>query len=317
MGKATAVLIVGLVALMFVAAGTLQSLLILQRVAAVSDVEGDVKIQSGRGGAFYPLGQARYVRAGDVIRTEGGTVTLNWVDGTRVKVGAHTTLKVLKCQLNTATDTAVSVFRLDLGEVWVRVRKLLNPRSKFEVITPTCTAGVRGTLFAVSVRPSGETDVKVFEGEVKVTKGRQAVVVGSSRQARATQSDLRLEGLSPSDYASPSVIRSVENPFLQITAPVGDAAPVEDGAIVIRGVVEKGARVVVDGQVAHPGPNGRFEVAIPAAVGEKVCFTVVAEDDQGRRTTVTRTVRACPPLPTPAQGASSYLGGVRSISATG
>lgn len=292
MGKATAVLIIGLVVFMFVAAGTLQSVLILQRVAAVSDVQGDVKIQSARGGAFYPLGETRYVRAGDVVRTADGTVTLNWVDGTRVKVGAHTTLKVLKCQLNAATDAAVSTFRLDLGEVWVRVRKLLNPRSKFEVVTPTCTAGVRGTLFAVSVGPSGETEVKVFDGKVKVIKGRQTITVEGAHQALATQSDLRLERLSPSDTASRDVVRSVENPFLQVTAPLGDLAPVDGGVIVIKGTAESDVTVLVNGQAASRRPNGHFEAAIPAAIGKQVTFTVVAIDEEGHRTTITRKVKA-------------------------
>lgn len=296
MGKATAVLMLGFAVLMIVAAGTLQSLLILQRVAAVSDVQGDVKIQSARGGAFYPLGEARYVRAGDIIRTGEGGVTLNWVDGTRVRVGAHTAIKVLKSQLNAATDTTVSTFRLDLGEVWVRVRKLLNPRSKFEVITPTCTAGVRGTLFSVRVQPSGETSVSVLEGKVEVSRGRRAIFLESMSQAKATPSGVEVHRLDSRQHTDLVSFGCIDGPFLLVSEPSGNTAVIHEGAVLVKGMVEKGTMVTVNGQAVKPRPNGDFVVRLPARKSEKMNITVVARDDRGRSVTVNRQVTPADPL---------------------
>lgn len=296
MGKATAVLMLGFAVLMIVAAGTLHSLLILQRVAAVSDVQGDVKIQSARGGAFYPLGEARYVRAGDIIRTGEGGVTLNWVDGTRVRVGAHTAIKVLKSQLNAATDATVSTFRLDLGEVWVRVRKLLNPRSKFEVITPTCTAGVRGTLFAVSVQPSGETSVSVLEGKVELSRGGRAILIESMSQAKATPSGLEVHRLASRQHTDMVLFGSIDEPFLLVTEPPGNTAAIHEGAVLVKGIAERGTMITVNGQAVRPRRNGDFVVRLPAKEGEKINITVVARDDRGRSVTVNRQVTAIDPL---------------------
>ncbi|MCX7597412.1 MAG: FecR family protein [Armatimonadetes bacterium] len=290
MGKTIAVLILGFAVLMMVAAGTLQSLLILQRIAAVSDVQGEVKVQSARDGAFYPISEARYVRAGDVIRTGQGSVTLNWIDGTRVRVGAHTALKILKSQLNTATEATVSTFRLDMGEVWVRVRKLLNPRSKFEVVTPTCTAGVRGTLFAIRVQPSGETNVSVLEGKVQVSSGGRSVVIERMSHAQATLSGVQIQRLDPQRHTVLRDLNRIDVPFVLLTEPSGNTAELHEGAILVKGVAEKGATVTVNGQTVHLNPNGNFTARVQAQRNQKVTVTVVASDERGRSATISRQV---------------------------
>ncbi len=295
---------------LFVAALTLQSMVILQRVASVSDAQGDIRVKHHSSDAFNPLGSARYVRAGDVVQTGDGSLTLNWVDGARVKVGGHTTLQVLKCQLNSATSAATSIFKLDVGQVWVRVRKLLSPRSRFEVLTPTATAGVRGTLFSVKVDPRGATQVSVLEGQVVLARNdcdaSIAVDRGHCGQVENTPTPgatpMAVQALSDADRDEWKDARGLEGPFLVISRPAHETAYLSDTSVCrVSGLAEESAKVTVNGMMAERGHDGRYSAELPAQPGKPLRIEVVAEDAHALRTVLTRqvtmTTGTTPPAP--------------------
>lgn len=314
MAKTSFAIIASMVALLFVAGAMLQSLAVLQRVAAVSDLQGDVKLRPSGGDAYYPLADTRYVKAGDVIRTGEGVVTLNWVDGTRIKVGPASQLKVLKCQFNSATSASLNLFHLDVGRVWVRVLKTLSARSKFEIATPTATAGVRGTIFAVEVDSRGATEVNVLEGQVAVHAGGEDVLVDTRKAVRITPS-----GLSPgspgSDQGPPLAVelapmdqgeleiwkrqRDVIGPYLALAEPPGDRAPVVDGQIAVSGATELGAQLTVNGQPVTLGPRAKFRVLLPPPDGPELNLRVEAVDSRGERTVLERTLKVVKGVPSP------------------
>jgi hypothetical protein len=299
MSKSVYLVVGSFLLFIFVAAATLQSMVVMQRIASVSDVQGDVKIKHRSSAAFYPLGVARFVRAGDIMQTGDGSLTLNWVDGARVKLGPGTTLQVLKCQINSATNAAVSVFKLDVGQVWVRVRKLLNPRSKFEVLTPTATAGVRGTMFSVKVDPRGDTQVSVLEGRVVVQNqdSDQAIAVDHGQCGRIekapaqAQSPMEVTLLSPAELEAWKQARGLEGPFLVISRPAYDTCHLtEQGVVKVAGLAEESAVVTVNRQAAKRGAGGRFFAQVPAQPGQTLKIEVTAEDPHGLRTTLRRDV---------------------------
>ena len=57
---------------------------------------------------------------------------------------------------------------ISLGKLWVRVSKLFNPASRYDVKTPTVIAGVQGTTYQVQVIGDRSTTIQVFEGAVNV-----------------------------------------------------------------------------------------------------------------------------------------------------
>lgn len=307
MSKSLYLLIGSFLLFIFVAAAMLQALVTLQRVASVSDLRGDVRIQHRATDAFNPLGATRYVRAGDVIQTGQGSLTLNWVDGTRVRVGPETTLHVLRCSLNSATNAAVSVFRLDLGQVWIRVRRLLSPRSKFEVLTPTATAGVRGTVFSVTVDPGGGTQVSVLEGQVTLARNDSDASVAVDRgrcgvveAAAAGQAPLAVENLTDAQRTAWRQAQAIESPFVSITYPAYATARLNGPACCrVAGLAEEDARVTVNGRPVAIGKGGRFSVEVPAKAGSNLRLEVAAQDKSGIRTVITRTVHVTPSLATP------------------
>ena len=268
-----------------------QWLVVGQRIAHVSGVAGQVTAALPKGGEAALIEGANVVAGTQITTGPAGTVTLNWMDGTRVRVGANTIMTVLQCQINNTTKAETSLFKLDAGEILVRVRKLLSGQSKFEIQTPTATAGVRGTVFAVRVE-SGKTEVEVFEGQVKVDSSTgQELEVSPGRKAETSTDKAAVEDLSPAEQATWAKEQGQMGPYLAVTAPqpgekVAAGTPVE-----VKGRVEQGAQVVVNGQPVHVRGTNRFTTTLAApAGGGKLAVTVVAKDARGYETKEVREV---------------------------
>lgn len=291
MRKAAILFISTLALLIFVAASLIQSLLVIQRVAAVSEVRGLVRIRPQGENAFVPLGGASHVRAGDVLQTaENSGLTLNWVDGSRIRVGPGTTMTVLACQFNQARRSDHYLFRLDLGQLWVRVLKSLSEQSKFEIQTPTATAGVRGTVFSVAVRPDGATQVAVYRGTVNVGSDAERVAVDASQTVLVTGSaQPAVRSLNAQERRAWHENRNVANPSLTVSEPRDGRLRPGLGWVAVRGVAERGSQVTVNGQPVPVRMTGKFEtrVEVPRnATGTEI--TVRARDKKGFETVVTR-----------------------------
>jgi len=196
--RAAVLFIIVFVLIVFSAILFTNSLSIVQRIARISNVRGSVELQAAADDAFQPVSADRNARAGSVVRTGAdGHATLRWADGTLLRVSPGTTLTIDKCRFDKRRSTSLSHFTVSAGRVWVHVVKMLSAESKFEISTPTATAGVRGTMFAIEVDPNGATDVLVYEGEVEVRSGTQSLGVKQGQSvAVATGGDTALRELS-------------------------------------------------------------------------------------------------------------------------
>lgn len=294
MRKAAFLFICSLTVLLFLGVGLVQSLMVIQRIAAVSDLRGTVTVARQGREPFVPLGDAKNVLAGDVIRTGAdGTVTLRWVDNNRVMVLPNTTLQVLKCQFNPARQTDSYLFKLNVGRIWVRVLKALSEQSKFEITTPTATAAVRGTVFSLSVTPEGTTRVTVIKGRVELkTDGRRyAVSAGETAQAGAGQT-AGVGQMSPQDEAEWREVSAVAQPGLLVTEPDSERLPPGATSVHVAGVAERGATVRVNGQPVELNLKGAFQTQLPVPEGATTFeITIVAEDSKGFQTVVKKRLR--------------------------
>lgn len=282
--RKSAVLLVGVLGVfIFLGVLMIQSLVIVQRIASVSEIAGEVFVKGRSDTNFRPLADQDHVLAGYTVRTgPAGAVTLNWVDGSRVRLGPETSVRVRKCSLNTSTRNTTSLFDLDVGRIWVRVLSTIGGNTKFEVRTPTATAGVRGTVFYVEVAPEGETSVAVYEGEVEVaaqggttasvTPGSQASVAGSS----ATVTDSPLEDLQWSEHLG------IVGPRLDLAGGELISVPANATSVAISGISEPGATVTINGSPVELDRRNRFTVEVPIA-GEGL-IVVSATDYRGGST---------------------------------
>jgi hypothetical protein len=274
MRKAAVLLLSTATVMMVVGVLITQSLLVLQRVAAVESVQGIVWLRQHGHGDFVPLADRARIGAGDVLKTgDRAQVDLHWVDDTRMRVGPNSLVTVLKSHYNVATKADTEMFKLDLGRVWIRILKVLSQKSKFEIITPTATAGVRGTVFSVEVEPDGKTLVSVKEGKVAVASGQahQDLPAGSMSAAGAVQP------LNPGERDLWQENADVTGPYLLVKQPLAGAKVRPGASLEVSGVAEPGAVVTVNGQpqtlklqklfsttVTAPGKPGRLEVTCEA-----------------------------------------------------
>jgi hypothetical protein len=174
-------LLLGLVALTLLIFGSIETLRIAPLVAKVTEVKGDVVAvlppKLGRKETVErPLKVGSLVLAGTTVKTgKDSFVVLHWVDEVEMRIGPNTQLKVTRSSFNRATKALDALFRLDLGVVFVNLKRKLPARSRLELETPAITAAVRGTAYRVEVKPNGETRLEVDHGVVSVrtVKGQE------------------------------------------------------------------------------------------------------------------------------------------------
>jgi hypothetical protein len=174
-------LLLGLVALTLLIFGSIETLRIAPLVAKVTEVKGDVVAvlppKLGRKETVErPLKVGSLVLAGTTVKTgKDSFVILHWVDEVEMRIGPNTQLKVTRSSFNRATKALDALFRLDLGVVFVNLKRKLPARSRLELETPAITAAVRGTAYRVEVKPNGETRLEVEHGVVSVrtVKGQE------------------------------------------------------------------------------------------------------------------------------------------------
>lgn len=137
--------------------------------ATVIFVNGEVLL--GEAGDGRALRSSEKLEIGARLSTGEGSATLQFVDGSLLTMNAHSELvldAVSAFKQSRSTSIRVSVPR---GEVGIRV-PLRQPRTRFQISTPSAVAAVRGTRFRVSSdSDAGLTRSEVLEGQVDLSAG--------------------------------------------------------------------------------------------------------------------------------------------------
>ena len=123
------------------------------------------------------------LHGGDIIRTNGGSATISFVDGSTANLHSGSTVTVLQSFIDGHQGAALyTVLRQTIGTVTYTV----HHGSHFDVTTPTATAGARGTQFDIIVtedrkgllfKQTGGTTLIVKEGRVAFTGGKTTAIV--------------------------------------------------------------------------------------------------------------------------------------------
>lgn len=130
---------------------------IFSKIKGEKEEAKEVNAEIERGGTKIKNPKEKFeVKKGDTIKTDKRT-QVNIADGTGNKmwVGGGSDIKI----------NEPSNFELLLGTITAFLQKL-KPKSKFEIHTPTCSTGVRGTTFTIDIGGDGTSIVAVLEGEV-------------------------------------------------------------------------------------------------------------------------------------------------------
>lgn len=268
----------------------LQGVLLAGISAFATDLTGDVVVLRGGKGKPIPLSESTgRVKVGDLVRTgPDGGVVLHWADGTRLEVGPDSQLEVRKYQFNSESLKQTSLIRLDFGRVWARVAHKLGTDSRFEVETEATVAGVRGTIFSLESNDAG-TELQVFDGAVEIRRhDGGAELIGAGGAAVVTDASTTPLPLDEEQMAALDE-HTILQPGLLLNRVL--AADLRDGRVTLKGTVEPGASLIIDGAEVPVALNGRFEHPVTVDRGSNEFELLVTDAAGHQRRLVKRLVR--------------------------
>ena len=260
----------------------------------MDSLTGSAEVVKNGEGKSVALKVGQLVHAGDVIRTGAdGSVELRWArwaGAMRIKVGPSTTFTVKRAVTNRSNGEEESRLRVDEGTIWVRLRKALTGKSKFEVETPTAVAAVRGTVFSVTVKGDGTSEVSVWKGVVEVAPAKGGAVTVSDGSSFAVS---RAVGGAPQPMSEAEQEQwqqqaSVIGPFLAVDEPA-DGAALTSQLVTVSGRTEPDCTVAVNGATVPVSKEGKFSATIQLAAGAQT-VEVKATAPEGSETVVARGV---------------------------
>ncbi|MBC8204156.1 FecR domain-containing protein [bacterium] len=153
-------------------------------IAAVKGVFGEVKIKRLNSDKFSAVAPGHLLYDGDRIRTfEQSGIAVLFIDGSQIKLQENSDL-TLQAQRGTERDLDTKL-DLPIGDIWAKVTRR---DSKFEIETPSATASVKGTEFAMTVDDMGNSNLFVLTGLVGFKNPLGETDVGSKQKSSASKS---------------------------------------------------------------------------------------------------------------------------------
>ena len=135
-------------------------------------------------GGYQPATSGQSLDAGSSVRTgHTGHATIQFPDGSLMRVSPDTTVTIQSAQLSNAGNLKSATLQQKIGRTLSTVQHLAGGAS-FQVGGHSVTAAVRGTQFEVVVRTDSSNQIKVFDGSVAVS-GQTNVTVNAGEQVDA------------------------------------------------------------------------------------------------------------------------------------
>ena len=137
-----------------------------KQIATLRIFQGQVDVQHGED-AFAPGENGDSLREGDTVRTgPDGRAAIEYFDGSVTRLDFDSTFSIVRLEtLDNDAGSKVIEAEQTGGNSFNRVAELTDAESRFEVETPTATASVQGTVYALLFNP---TRVVVIDGSVIV-----------------------------------------------------------------------------------------------------------------------------------------------------
>lgn len=135
--------------------------------ATLHPLAGSVEVARGDGG-FQAGTEGQTLQAGDTVRTgDDSRAEIEYFDGSVTRLDAETTFTLQ--ELSSLPDTPGSKIiqaEQSEGRTFQRITEITDSQSRFDVETPTATASVHGTSYALTVHDDGSVELWVLDGTV-------------------------------------------------------------------------------------------------------------------------------------------------------
>ncbi|MCC6809974.1 MAG: FecR domain-containing protein [Deltaproteobacteria bacterium] len=168
----------------------MNALVVLVALQWITGVEATVASFSGTVSVAPPGGDLRAAQKGEVLKESSrvktgaqSEVTLVLSDGSTLKLREKSEMQVAVVKTEQQKPAMVLFF----GRLWSKIATKVGG-NQFDVVTPSCVAGVRGTEFETAAGEDGSTRVTVNEGNVAVDNEKKQVAVGAGQQADGSTS---------------------------------------------------------------------------------------------------------------------------------
>ena len=127
---------------------------------------GLVEVDAGAGFSTGSDGQS--LSEGNTVRTgSDGRAAIEWFDGSVTRLDFGTTFTIVTMEVLEGDGTVIEGEQTS-GGTYNRIAELTDSASRFAVDTPTSTASVQGTVFAVLFNADGTITYAVLDGTVLI-----------------------------------------------------------------------------------------------------------------------------------------------------
>ena len=157
-------------------------------IGSVATVSGKATAERNRQQVDLHVGDPVY--EADVLKTgykSSLIVSLNGDSNNKLRMGQRSVMRVESYKVASDGQITDGLLNAVIGTFRLNINKLM-PGSKFLLKTVTATAGVRGTVYGVSVAADGTTYVRCTKGSITVTVGGRTVTVGAGQVVAVSSS---------------------------------------------------------------------------------------------------------------------------------
>ncbi|MBU0699466.1 MAG: FecR family protein [Pseudomonadota bacterium] len=147
------------------------------------------------------LSKQERLSRGDRVTTEiKSRIEITMPDKSVVRFDEKTTFVLEAVAYDQKTQKKDIDVNIILGKTWANVPKFSGSKGRFEITTKTSVAGVRGTDFRMNVNADNSAVLKVYEGEVAVSKRKDT---GTAETTAKLEKPTKIAGPHPVEGPHP------------------------------------------------------------------------------------------------------------------
>ncbi len=130
---------------------------------SLSNVKGEVLYKKSGDTAYQPAKAGVSLEMGDSVKTGKGTCEIIFDDKTQLSIAPRTEITINESLKDNAKNIRSTVLSMGLGKLKAHVTKV-TPGSRFEILTPSAVAAVRGTVLFLN---SGNMNTNLYVDETE------------------------------------------------------------------------------------------------------------------------------------------------------
>lgn len=152
-----------------------------QKKGLVTYADGRVKKRAGKSADWINAEINSAVNSGDRLRTyQRSRAELELIDLDVIRMAPETTIDIVKLYEETKGKLKETKIDIQEGDIWANLEKK-DSSVKFDITTPVAGAAITGTVFRMNVKQDSTTELKVYNGEVKVTNAPEKLQPDSQK----------------------------------------------------------------------------------------------------------------------------------------